>query len=159
MRSIGLFLFGMIFGIVAIRPGAAQTDRAPALNHVGIRVRNLEEARTFYTKNLGLHEAFELRNPDGTLLALYLQISHETFLELQPATPADPPGLNHFGLETPNLDSTVAALRQGQIAVDNPRVGRSNAPLTNLTGPDGERIELLQLGPESLQRKAMESWK
>ena len=58
MRGIGLFLFGMIFGIAAIRPGAAQTDRAPALNHVGIRVRNLEEARTFYTKNLGLHEAF-----------------------------------------------------------------------------------------------------
>jgi hypothetical protein len=35
----------------------------------------------------------------------------------------------------------------------------SGAILSNVTDPNGLRIELAELGPNSLQRKAMESWK
>jgi hypothetical protein len=35
----------------------------------------------------------------------------------------------------------------------------SDAILANVTDPNGLRIELSELGPNSLQRKAMDSWK
>ena len=65
----------------------------------------------YYTKALGIKEAFTFRDNRGSPLS-YLQISRDTFLELQGATADRPPGLIHVGIE-------VAELR-----VDSPVQGR-----------------------------------
>ena len=39
------------------------------------------------------------------------------------------------------------------------QIGNSKAPLTNITDPNGIRLELLEYPPESLQKKAMESYR
>ena len=85
--------------------------------------------------------------------------SGRTFLELQPSAPDRRPGISHLGVHVENIRATLARLGQHGVTVEEPRVSRTNSTIANATGPDGVRIELSELGPESLQRKAINSWK
>jgi predicted enzyme related to lactoylglutathione lyase len=58
-----------------------------------------------------------------------------------------------------DLNATIARIRQQGAQVDNPRLGGTKAVITNVTDPNGARLELLEYPPESLQRKAMDAWK
>jgi len=93
--------------------------------------------------------------------AIYLQVSKSTFIELQQANAQRPAGVNHFGLEAPNIKNTVATFKQRGATATEPGApsGFSHAILANVTDVNGLRIELAEMGPESLQRKAMDSWK
>ena len=90
-----------------------------------------------------------------------MQISRDTFLELQQANAQRPAGVTHFGLVVENMKTAVAAFRaRGATAGDpGPPSGFSKAILSNVTDLNGVRIELAELTPDSLQRKAAESWK
>src|SRR5262249_18358310 len=118
-----------------------------------------DQAVRFYRDTLGFREAFSFKNDDGSPIFTYLQISRETFLELQPASPQQPAGLLHIGLEVENLPAALDRLKAGGSTVTAPRMGRAGAPLGTATLQDGTPLELLQLGPESLHRKAMEAWR
>jgi hypothetical protein len=63
------------------------------------------------------------------------------------------------GIRADDLSGTVAGLRQRGVKVDDPRTGASKAPWTNVTDPNGIRLEFLDFAPDSLQRKAIEAWK
>ncbi len=162
MRSLLMFAAGMIAGVLLMQPGAAQQATAErlTLNHVSLSVKNFDEAVNFYTKTMGFREAFTFREPDGKPSLTYLQISRDTFLELQPATAERPAGMAHIGLESTDVRATAKRLQQRGVKVPDPTVSqRSGAVLT--TGSDGEglRFELLEFGPASVQRKAMNAWK
>jgi len=159
MRGLVLFVAGTLFGL-AVQTAVAQNE-VVGLNHVGIRVPNIPEAAAFYTQKMGFREAFRNSNDQGQPTAMYLQISRNTFLELQQANEKQPAGLNHFGLHVENMKAAVAMFRQrGATATDpGPPSGFSGAILANVTDLNGLRIELAELGPNSLQRKAMDSWK
>ena len=161
ISAVGLVGAGLVLGILVTQPGTAQADRIDGLrlNHVGVFVKDLNESVNFYTKVMGFQEAFSFKDKNGNPTTVYLQINHDTFLELAPAPAERPAGLSHMGIWADDLNATVAALRQRGVKVDDPRVGASKAPLTNVMDPNGVRVELLEYGPESLQRKAMESWK
>jgi catechol 2,3-dioxygenase-like lactoylglutathione lyase family enzyme len=161
MTAVGIFAAGLVGGILMTQPGTAQADQIEGLrlNHVGIYVKDLTESLNFYTKVMGFQEAFSFKDKNGNPTTVYLQINRDTFLELAPATPERPVGLSHMGIWADDINATVAALRQRGVKVDDPRVGASKSPLTNVTDPNGVRVELLEFGPESLQKKAMESWK
>jgi hypothetical protein len=45
------------------------------------------------------------------------------------------------------------------VKVDDPILGVTKAPLTNLIDPNGVRLELLDFAPDSLQRKAIDAWR
>jgi len=161
ISAVGLFGAGLVAGILMTQPGTAQADRIEGLklNHVGVYVKDLTESLNFYTKVMGFQEAFSFKDKNGNPTTVYLQINRDTFLELAPATAERPVGLSHMGIWADDINATVAALRQRGVKIDDPRVGASKSPLTNVTDPNGVRVELLEFGPESLQRKAMESWK
>ncbi len=53
------------------------------LGHVAIRCSDLEASLAFYAK-LGLHEAFRLTRPDGSVGLVYLAVDDHSFLELFP---------------------------------------------------------------------------
>jgi catechol 2,3-dioxygenase-like lactoylglutathione lyase family enzyme len=161
MRASAAFLIGLAVGSLAL-PGFAQGNRLPGtnyVNHVGISVENFDEAFAFYTQKMGFRDAFTIRDDKGQPVLAYVQASSNTFVELQPATAARPPGLSHFGLHVEDLRATVAALRQRNVTVEDPRAGRQDSMVANATGPGGVRIELFEFGPESLQAKAIASWK
>jgi len=159
MRGLTLFVAGLVVGMLVMQLAAAPDDKVLTLSHVGISVKDFDETLKFYTKTLGFREAFAFRQPDGKPALTMLQISRDTFLELTPASANQPPGCSHFALQVQDINATTAQLRQQGFKVDDPRLGRANAPLTNVFDPNGVRVELLQLGPESLHRKAMDSWK
>jgi lactoylglutathione lyase len=162
MRGVVLFLAGLVVGSVMMQPTAAQQPNSGTglkLNHVGLNVKDFEETVNFYTKTMGFREAFTLRGPDGKPSLSYIQISRETFLELAPAAADRPAGLTHFGLQADDVNATLKRLREEGVKIDDPRVSRTNTMLTALLDPNGVRFEIAQLPPDSLPRKAMESWK
>ena len=119
-------------------------------------------AAAFYTQKMGFKEAFRNSDPQGQPTAIYIQISKTTFLELQQANAQRPAGRQPFragGAE--NMKTAVALFKQrGATATEpGPPSAFSKARLANVTDLNGLRVELAELGPESLQRKAMESWK
>lgn len=161
ISGITLFAAGMIAGIVMMQPGAAQPSQSLGLrlNHVGIYAKDYEESMRFYTKVLGLREAFTIKDNNGKPTLTYLQITRDTFLEVAPATGDRTPGLSHIGIWPENLNATVAGLRERGVTVADPRTGSTKTSITNVTDPNGIRLELLDFLPDSLPRKAMDAWK
>lgn len=159
--GFGLFVAGMVAGMFVMQPGAAQEVQGPALrlNHVGIYVKDFDESMRFYTKTMGFREAFTIRDKDNKPTLAYLQVTRDTFIELGQATAERPVGLSHIGLWPVDLNATVATLRSRGVKVDDPRTGSTKTSITNAVDPNGVRLELLDFLPDSLPRKAMDSWK
>jgi len=90
---------------------------------------------------------------------VYMQISKNTFLELNPANAQRPAGFTHYGLHVENVADAVAMFRKRGITVSDTNVSDTKAVLANITDPYMGRIELAELTPESLHYKAIQSWK
>jgi hypothetical protein len=70
------------------------------------------------------------------------------------------PGFAHIGLEVHNLRSSVARFKAAGFDVTEPAESpRTKALIAQARDKNGVRFELLEFGPESVQRKAMEAWK
>src|SRR3990167_8513046 len=160
MRALFLFVAGILVGL-AVQAAIAQNQNRGivALNHVGIAVPNLDEAVAYYTKTMGFPEAFRNLDDKGQPTLVYVQISRDTFVELQPANPQRPPGINHFGVVVENMGAATAMFKQRGSNVAETRVSGTKAVLSNITDPNGVRMELLELPPESLHRQAIERWR
>ena len=154
-----VFVAGIVVGM-SVHPSAAACDwcQAMRLNHVGLSVANLQESLDFYTKKMGFREAFAVPDAEGQPRAIYVQVSRDTFVELLEATPARPPGFVHIGFEVDDMNAAATRLQAAGVKVAQPRVGRTRATVAEVEVPDSVNVELLQLGPESMQRKAIESW-
>jgi catechol 2,3-dioxygenase-like lactoylglutathione lyase family enzyme len=159
MRGFTLFAAGLVLGL-AIQVIGAQSQSEPLkLNHVAVSVPDLDEGIKFYTRALGLKEAFTFRDARGRPLS-YLQISRDTFLELQQAGADRPPGFVHIGIEVENLVTAVPQFRRDGLQVQNPNESaRTKALISQATGQNGLSFELLEFGPDSLQRKVINGWK
>lgn len=53
----------------------------------------------------------------------------------------------------------MVELRRRGVKVDDPRITSSKSSITNVVDPNGVRLELLNILPDSLQRKAIDSWR
>jgi catechol 2,3-dioxygenase-like lactoylglutathione lyase family enzyme len=158
MRGFALFAAGLLLGL-AVQVGAPAKPESLALNHVAFSVPDLDEGIRFYTRALGLKEAFTFRDNRGRPLT-YLQISHDTFLELQQASADRPPGFIHIGIEVENLRAVIAKFKGEGLQIQNPSESeRTKALISQATGQSGLAFELLEFGPESLQRKVINAWK
>jgi catechol 2,3-dioxygenase-like lactoylglutathione lyase family enzyme len=160
MRGAMLFAAGLFLGL-AVPVVVAQNARGGVvmMNHVGINVPNVAEAVTYYTDKMGYKEAFRLNDDKGQPRLVYMQISKNTFLELNPANAERPAGFTHYGLHVENVADAVARFRKGGLKVSDPNTSDTKAILANITDPYMGRIELAQLTPESMHYKAIESWK
>ena len=159
MRGIVLFAAGLLVGGLLTQSGAAQERGLQGLNHVGMVVADYPKAMDFYTRTMGFKEAYTMRRPDGSPILTYLQLSRNTFVELIPAGPGQQPGITHFGVEFGNLDAAVAGLRQRGATVADPGLTPARAKFSRMNDLSGVQIELMEFGPESMQRKAIDSWK
>jgi catechol 2,3-dioxygenase-like lactoylglutathione lyase family enzyme len=164
VRSIVLFVAGIVVGTaiqVAIAQGPSAQPAPARLNHVAISVPDVAQALTYYGEKLGLREVVRNTNQQGQLQSAYIQISRDTFIELQQANAQRPAGLNHFGFEVPDIKGAVAAYRQRGLMVSDP-----NGPspftggiLANITDPNVGRIELSEQPPDGKLRKASDTWR
>ena len=159
MRACMLFVAGIVVGL-AVQTAVAQSQNRGlvGLNHVGISVPNLDEAVAYYTKTMGFPEAFRNVDEKGQVTLVYVQISKNTFVELQPAN-GRPTGVNHFGIHVENMGNVTTMFKQRGAKVAETRTSGTKAILTDITDLNGLRIELAELPPESLHRQAMDRWK
>ena len=160
MRGIVLFLTGIVLGL-AVQTGVAQKRTDVYINHVGVAVPSVPDALAFYTQKMGFREAFRQTSPDGKLVSAYVQVSKNTFIELQEANAQRPAGVSHFGMAVDSIEDAVKMFRAGGATASDPGAPSafSHARLAGVTDLNGVRIELAELTPDSLQRKAMDSWK
>jgi catechol 2,3-dioxygenase-like lactoylglutathione lyase family enzyme len=163
LRGVTLFVAGIVVGTILMQPSAAQENKRTGLrlNHVGIAVNDYDKSVDFYTKVMGYRVAFKFPpSPDGKPTTTYFQISKDTFLEMAPASDKVPAGFTHMGIETTDIKSTIAQLRATGVHVEDMRVsGPTKALLSNILDPSGIRAELIELTPDSLHKKAEDSWK
>ena len=156
MRGAMFFVAGLVAGL-AIQAVMAQSSNSGVvmMNHVGINVPSIPEAIAWYEQKMGYREAFRLSDPKGQPRLVYMQISKNTFLELQQATAERPAGFTHYGLQVDNAAQVVIArFRKNGLTVTDTTVSDTKAILANITDPYMGRIELTELPPESLHYKS-----
>ncbi len=165
MRGVMLFAAGLFVG-GAVHVGLAQragsggaADGVVMMNHVAIAVPNIDEAVTYYTQKMGYREAFRVFDEKKQPRLVYMQISKNTFLELNPANAQRPAGFTHYGLHVENVADAVAKFRKGGLKVSDPNTSDTKAKLANITDPYMGRIELAELTPESMHYNAIQRWK
>jgi catechol 2,3-dioxygenase-like lactoylglutathione lyase family enzyme len=159
MRGVWLFAAGLMVGAAAQVP-LAQSSNTVMMNHVGINVPSIPEAITYYTQKMGYREAFRATNAQGQPTLVYLHVSRNTFLELGQAGGDRPVGFTHYGLHVEDIKQAVATFRQKGVDVsDVNKSGNTAALLANIKDPYMGRIELAELTPDSLHRKALDAWK
>jgi catechol 2,3-dioxygenase-like lactoylglutathione lyase family enzyme len=160
MRGVMLFGAGLLTGL-AVHVATAQSanNGVVMMNHVAVAVPNIAEAVAHYTQKMGYREAFRALDANGQPRLVYLHISRNTFLELQPANAQRPAGFNHYGLHVEDVAAAVARYRQAGLTVSDVNTSDTGAILANITDPYMGRIELAQLPPASAHQKAIASWK
>jgi hypothetical protein len=161
MRGAMLFVSGLALGLTAQAVIAQGSNKSvEMMNHVGVNVPNIPEAVTYYTQKMGYKEAFRVTDDKGQPTLVYMQISKNTFLELNQATPQRAPGFSHYGLVVNNAADAVKMFRDRGVKVTDTNVSAgTKAILANITDPYMGRIELAQITPESSHRKAIDAWK
>jgi len=110
MRGLMLFAAGILVGTLATHPSAAPQEKLSGirLNHFGVYVNDLDESVNFYTRTMGFRPAFTVKDKDGKPSLVYLQINHDTFVELAPATANRPVGFSQVGMWADDLNKTPA---------------------------------------------------
>ena len=164
MRGFFLFLAGILAGTIIQTTIAQSPPGQPAavrLNHVALSVPDVAQAVAWYGEKLGIREVVGNTNPQGELASAYIQVSRDTFIELQQANAQRPAGLNHFGFEVTNIKNAVAKFRERGLTVSEPGAPSAftGGILANITEPNVGRIELSEQPPDGKLRKATESWK
>lgn len=162
IRSVVLFAAGIAVGALLTQSMAAQQNRPlnHRINHVGISVTNFDESLKFYTQVMGFKEAYRFPSQNGQPSTTFLQVNRDTFIEMAPANGRTPAGLTHIGLYSDDAQATVMQLRQAGAMVTDARPSEnSGSKLSNVTDPNGIRIEINEQPAGSLMRKAMEGWK
>ena len=164
MKQLGVFfLICVLWGPFALTFGAEpQEPIVESLGHVGLAISDLPPALHFYVDQLGLKEAFRINGPDGTPNLIYLRVANtDTFVELFPGrkktSPTEGTTVNHLGLFVKDLQAELHSLKdRGYPLPDDAfekakKVQVDNSLLYFLRDPDGNKVELSQLRPDSLQ--------
>ena len=161
MRSMMLFVAGLIVGLAVQAVVAQGGNRGVVMmNHVGINVPSIPEAVNYYTQKMGYKEAFRVTDDKGQPTLVYLHISKDTFLELGQSNAQRPTGFTHYGVVVNKASDAVKMFKDRGVTVTDVNVSAgTKANLANITDPYMGRIELVEMTPESLHRKAIDAWK
>ncbi len=132
-----------------------------SIAHVAVRVKNVERTLDFYVGRLGMCEMMRL-DRDGRLWLLYLRITDTQFLEVFPegvgerAAERDAVGFNHMCLEVADIDVALRELEAAGVPlIREKQMGADGNWQAWIEDPDGHRIELMQMMPDSLQARAI----
>ena len=132
-----------------------------SIGHVAIRVKDIDRSLDFYVNKLGFAEMMRF-DRDGRLWIVYLRITDEQFLEIFPdgtgdrAPEREPVGYNHMCLEITDIDVALRELAAAGVPlIREKQMGADGNWQAWIEDPDGHRIELMQMMPDSLQAKAI----
>jgi lactoylglutathione lyase len=132
------------------------------IGHIALKVHDLERSLAFYRDRLGFPEMMRIDRPEGGIWLVYLRITDEQFIEIFPGAENErAPGWNgnaitHVCLTVDDLDAVVdrvvgagiPLLIEKKTAIDGNRQAW-------IEDPDGNRIEFMQINPDSMQMQAI----
>jgi len=158
---IALFVAGLTVGLTMQAVLAQGGNRSVVMViHLGVNVPDIPQAVSYYTEKMGYKEAFRVTGDNGQPTLVYMQISQNTFLELNQANAQRPAGVTHYGLVVDKAADAVKMFRDRGLMVTDATVSAgTKAVLANITDPYVGRIELVEITPDSAHRKAIDAWK
>lgn len=125
--------------------------------HLAFRVSNIDRSVAFYEKAFGFKRKFSLDNDDGTPWLVYLQVNADQFIELFPST--DPVtqhqsrSYQHLCIEVENINEVAKRLEDQGFILDEPVIlGLDGNYQCWVHDPDGNPIELMEYGPQAMQK-------
>ena len=132
-----------------------------SIAHLAVTVRDMEESVRFYTEALGFRKAFEIARPEtGEPWIVYMNICPGQFLELFYGGTEENPwrgeqiGFNHLCLEVDDIEEAVERVRKAGYPIDaEPNQGSDHNFQAWIRDPNGIRIELMEIMPDSPQAK------
>lgn len=136
--------------------------RITGIGHVALKVHDLDRSLAFYRDKLGFAEMMRLDKPEGGVWLVYLRITDTQFIEIFPGAETErSPGWNgnaitHVCLEVDDLDAVVDQVVAAGIPllIDKKTASDGNRQAW-IEDPDGNRIEFMQISPDSMQMKAI----
>lgn len=134
--------------------------------HIAFRVTNLDRALDFYCNKLGLTEAFRLdREGEPSPWLVFLRLASGQIIEIFPGStevreqPGREAGYFHWSVAVDDIHKTLQEWRERGVDVpEQPNFGLDNNWGFWVTDPDGNRIEVTQIMPDSLQVLADARW-
>lgn len=132
------------------------------LGHVALRAKDIDRSLDFYVNKLGFAEMMRLHRDNGDLWLVYLRITDEQYLEVFPyavgdeAPPREAIGLNHVCITVENIESVNEQIIAAGIPVISPlKTGADGNRQLWIADPEGNRLELMEMAPDSLQYRAI----
>jgi lactoylglutathione lyase len=128
---------------------------------LALKVQDMDNSIDFYTRVLGFRKVFDIPNKDtGEPFIVYIHIHKNMFLELfyggtvKHEWAGNLIGFNHICLECSDINTVLKQVENAGWPIMHPlkKGGDSNLQAW-ITDPDGNRIELMQIDPESPQGK------
>ena len=129
--------------------------------HTAYTVSDMEAALKFYHDAFGFERAFDIPDSEGRPWIIYIHAGRDQFLELfyggvnRHEYRDDNVGYGHLCLETEDIHALAAHIEQAGYRLDSdPRFLESDGNWQAwVRDPDGNRIELMQMGEASLQNR------
>ena len=133
-----------------------------SLGHIAIRVKDVDRSVDFYVNQLGFEEMLRLYRDNGDLWLVYVRVTDDQYIEIFPyavgedVPPREALGLNHVCLTVDDIDSVVSQLESAGIPLLQPKLtGADGNRQAWIADPDGNRFELMQMVPGSMQLDAI----
>ena len=123
--------------------------------HTAFDVYDMEKALDFYCNVLGLQKVFEIRDDDNNPWIEYIKVADGQFIELfyNRQNEGNKGSYSHLCLEVEDINETAERLREKGIVIDHgPSMGKDGNYQCWAKDPDGNRIEFMQIMPDSLQK-------
>jgi lactoylglutathione lyase len=135
-----------------------QASMIKAIGHLAFGVADLEKSLQFYVDVLGFRKMFEMRNAEDIVAGIYIRVAHEQYLELFRAAKVEngsAPSYRHLCLHVEDLDAVLKQVKDHSWPVDREKtMGKDGNWQAWIQDPDGNRIEFMQLMPDSKQRQS-----
>ena len=126
--------------------------------HVCFLVADKEKEADFYCNQLGLKRMFEQSFPNTEVSAIYVRIAPGQFLELfyNHNEPAAGTNYNHLCINVESAQEVADYLRPLGLLTVDVKQGRSGTLQCWSADPDGNRVEFMEITPNSQQALADE---
>lgn len=130
--------------------------------HVAIKVADLGRSLDFYVNKLGFPEMMRLHQDNGDVWLVYLRITDDQYIEIFPGAETERApgwnanGMNHMCLAVDDIEALLAEIEAAGIPLLLPLKKAADGNWQAwIEDPDGNRIELMQMDPDSLQLQAI----
>lgn len=134
-----------------------------SIGHVAINTADLGKSLDFYIGTMGFPEMMRINHDSGEPWLVYLRVTDDQFIEIFPGAETEKTseswhanGFGHLCLMVDDLDAVVTELKgKGITMMIEPKSGADGNSQAWLLDPDGNKIELMQMHPNSQQLQAI----